>query len=181
MATYLSRWTVSALGLRSLAFSRAINRTTDLSDDVAGYVRDSLAENTRRAYLSDLAHFEGWGGCIPASDTMIASYLAAHAKTLSVATLVRRLSSISKAHEARGFANPVRHELVKATVRGIRRRRGSIQREANGPPVGVQFLHSIHQPTLTKAVRTNSPSWDHCLRGSLASRALQPRRAQPAR
>ena len=104
--------------------------TSALPDQVASYVADSLAENTRRAYLSDLAHFESWGGCIPASDTLVASYLAAHAETLSVATLVRRLSSISKAHAASGGVNPVRAELVKATLRGIRRRRGSAQREA---------------------------------------------------
>ena len=104
--------------------------TSALPDQVASYVADSLAENTRRAYLSDLAHFESWGGCIPASDTLVASYLAAHAETLSVATLVRRLSSISKAHAASGVVNPVRAELVKATLRGIRRRRGSAQREA---------------------------------------------------
>jgi integrase len=109
-------------------FSTAL--TDALPDQVAGYVAESLAENTRRAYLSDLAHFESWGGCIPADDTLVASYLAAHAEMLSVATLVRRLSSISKAHAARGVENPVRHELVKATLRGIRRRRGSAQREA---------------------------------------------------
>ena len=104
--------------------------TSALPDHVASYVADSLAENTRRAYLSDLAHFESWGGCIPASDTMVASYLAAHAETLSDATLVRRLSAISKAHAASGILNPVRAELVKATLRGIRRHRGSAQREA---------------------------------------------------
>jgi hypothetical protein len=32
---------------------------TDLPQAVARYVRDSLAENTRRAYQSDLRHFEG--------------------------------------------------------------------------------------------------------------------------
>lgn len=101
----------------------------DCPTSVADLVRDSLAMNTRRAYLSDLAHFEGWGGHIPASDTLVAAYLAAHAETLSVATLVRRLASISKAHAASGVANPVR-ELVRATLRGIRRRRGSAQREA---------------------------------------------------
>ena len=106
------------------------DQTNALPDQVASYVAESLAENTRRAYLSDLAHFEGWGGCIPSSDTMVASYLAAHADTLSVATLVRRLASISKAHAARGAANPVRQELVKATLRGIRRHRGTAQREA---------------------------------------------------
>jgi integrase len=101
-----------------------------LPEQVAGYVADSLAENTRRAYLSDLAHFEAWGGCIPAHDTLVASYLAAHAEMLSVATLVRRMASISKAHAVRGVPNPVRAELVRATLRGIRRRRGSAQHEA---------------------------------------------------
>lgn len=99
-------------------------------DEVTSLVRDSISENTRRAYLSDLAHFEGWGGCIPSSDTFIASCLAAHAEVLSVATLVRRLSSISKAHASRCVANPARAELVRATLRGRRRRRGSAQRQA---------------------------------------------------
>ena len=36
---------------------------------VARLVRDSLAENSRRAYLSDLAHFESWGGQLPATET----------------------------------------------------------------------------------------------------------------
>ena len=30
-----------------------------LLERVTDYVRDSVADNTRRAYLSDLAHFEG--------------------------------------------------------------------------------------------------------------------------
>ena len=99
-------------------------------DEVTSLVRESISENTRRAYLADLAHFEGWGGCIPSSDIFVASYLAAHAETLSVATLVSRLSSISKAHAAKGGANPGGAEVVRSTLRGIRRRRGSAQREA---------------------------------------------------
>jgi integrase len=114
----------------STGLASAVDCTLDLPDRVAGYVADSLADNSRRAYLSDLVHFEGWGGGIPASDALVASYLAAHAEMLSVATLIRRLASISKAHEGRGIANPVRHELVKATLRGIKRRRGTAQREA---------------------------------------------------
>jgi len=118
---YLSRPTIAP-------FSAA--PSSALPERVAGYVADSLAVNTRRAYLSDLGHFERWGGCIPASDIMCASYLAAYAETLSVATLVRRLASISKAHAARALTNPVRAELVRSTLRGIRRRHGSAQRVA---------------------------------------------------
>src|SRR5262249_12106668 len=97
---------------------------------VLGYVRASLADNTRRAYLSDLAHFENWGGRIPTSAETVARYLAAHASTLRVATLVRRIASISKAHQARGVPNPIRSELVRTTLRGIKRTRRCAQRQA---------------------------------------------------
>src|SRR5262245_34070285 len=102
----------------------------ELPDAVLGYVRASLADNTRRAYLSDLAHFESWGGHIPASAETVASYLAAHANTLRMATLVRRIASISKAHQARGAPNPTRSELVRTTLRGIKRARRCAQRQA---------------------------------------------------
>ena len=35
---------------------------TDLPNAVASYVRASLADNTQRAYLSDLEQFAAWGG-----------------------------------------------------------------------------------------------------------------------
>ena len=93
-------------------------------------VEASIADNTRRAYRSDLDHFAAWGGTLPAEPALVASYLAAHAETLSVATLVRRIATISKAHEARGLPNPCRSEIVRATLRGIKRTRGIAQREA---------------------------------------------------
>jgi integrase len=96
---------------------------TCLPEAVASYVRDSLAENTRRAYRSDLQHFEVWGGSLPASPETVAAYLAAHADGLSVTTLVRRLASLSKAHQARGLSNSIHSELVRATLRGIKRKR----------------------------------------------------------
>src|ERR1035437_3191542 len=88
-------------------------------------------------YLSDLAHFENWGGSLPSNDRILASYFDSHAETLSVATLVRRLTSISKAHEARGYANPTRSSLVRATLRGIKRRQGTAQRQAKPLLKGV--------------------------------------------
>ncbi|TXN72859.1 site-specific integrase [Methylobacterium sp. WL6] len=60
----------------------------------------------------------------------MAAYLADHAGTLKVSTLMRRVTGIGKAHEARGHPNPVRSELVRATLKGIRRTRGSARREA---------------------------------------------------
>jgi hypothetical protein len=61
---------------------------------------------------------------------MVADYLAEHADALSVATLVRRVATISKAHEARGLPNPCRSEIVRATLRGIKRTKGVAQKEA---------------------------------------------------
>jgi len=104
--------------------------TEILPDAVAGYVRDSLSENTRRAYRSDLDHFARWGGSIPSTDREIATYLAEQARTLKVATIVRRLSSISKAHDAVAAVNPTRTTLVRATLRGLKRSRGTAQRQA---------------------------------------------------
>jgi integrase len=97
---------------------------------LASLVRDSLADNTRRAYLSDLAHFESWGGQVPATDKLIASYLAAHVETLSPATLQRRVATLSKAHRALGLPSPTQSELVKAVLRGIKRKHRVPQRQA---------------------------------------------------
>jgi integrase len=123
---HLSRPTMAQLGVPV----SAVDCTQSLPEAVASYVCDSLAANTRRAYLSDLTEFERWGGSIPASVETVAAYLAARADALAVATLVRHLASISKAHEARGLLNPTRSELVRATMRGIKRTRGCAQRQA---------------------------------------------------
>lgn len=97
---------------------------------VAELAASSISESTRRAYHSDLAHFEAWGGPLPASPEHVASYLAAYADELSVATLVRRIATLSKVHEMAGLPNPCRSEIVRATLRGIKRTRGTAQRQA---------------------------------------------------
>jgi site-specific recombinase XerC len=107
-----------------------INFTSPVPSTVADYIRESLAENARVAYLSDLAHFETWGGRIPATPETIAEYLVAHANVLSVATLNRRIAALSKVHRSRGFSNPTTVEVVKSTVRGLKRIKGTAQRQA---------------------------------------------------
>lgn len=101
-----------------------INCTRSASD----YVRVSVSENTRRAYRSDLRHFVNWGGSIPSTDVMIADYLAAYADRLSVATLSRRVASIAKAHTSKGLISPTVSDLIKTTLRGIKRTHGQPQR-----------------------------------------------------
>ena len=97
---------------------------------IADFVRESLAPNTRAAYLADLAHFENWGGRIPAEPETVAAYLATHADALSVATLNRRLAALAKVHRSHGMANPTSSELVKSVLRGLKRVKGTAQRQA---------------------------------------------------
>ena len=112
----------------------AINVAPELTASVEGFVEAGIAPATRRAYRADLDHFAAWGGVIPATDAQLAAYIAAHATTLAVATLVRRLAAISVAHEAHGLTNPVRSRGAAEHAGmhcGIRRERGSAQRQAN--------------------------------------------------
>jgi len=94
---------------------------------VSDYVAAATANNTRRAYRSDLDHFIASGGSIPASPEQIAAYLAAHAGTLRAATLKRRVVSIGLAHTAQKLKNPCASELVRVTLRGIWRVHGMAQ------------------------------------------------------
>lgn len=112
------------------SWSRFAINCTPIDDRVEQLVRQSLAPATLRAYRADIAQFTGWGGTIPASDNMVASYLAAHAEALAVATLTRRLASIAQAHAMLGVESPTGSALVRATMRGIRRSRGTAQVQA---------------------------------------------------
>lgn len=102
----------------------------DLPPEVLTYVRDSRSVSTRLAYASDLQHFMTWGGTIPASPEMIASYLASQAMHLSPATLNRRLASIAVAHGAKGYPSPTSSELVRSVLKGIKRTKGTAQAQA---------------------------------------------------
>ncbi len=101
------------------------------SAEVRHYVENALSDNTRKAYQNDMAHFLAWGGTVPASPEMIAAYLSDHAGVLAIATLQRRLVSITKAHTMQGYADPVKSDLVKLTMRGIRRVHGRPQDQAS--------------------------------------------------
>jgi integrase len=111
---------------------------------VADYIRAATAENTRRAHESDLRQFLAWGGTIPASPEMVATYLAERAGALAVATLERHLASISRAHASRGLESPTRSDLVKACMRGIRRVHGSAQRQV--APILIEDLKAMVTP-----------------------------------
>jgi integrase len=102
-----------------------------LTDEATDLLRHSLAPATERALRGDLAHFQAWGGSLPATAATVCAYIGDHAGQHAVATIQRRVASISKAHEIAGLTNPCRAEIVKATLRGLRRKHGTAQRQAN--------------------------------------------------
>lgn len=102
----------------------------EVTEPVRRLISSSLSSNTQRAYAADLAHFRASGRAIPCSPHSIAEYLAVLAQTHAFATIQRRLAAIGKAHRALGHDDPCRSEIVKATLRGIKRIRGVAQREA---------------------------------------------------
>ena len=121
--------------------------------DIRHYVEQALSDNTRKAYRNDLAHYTAWVGTIPASPEQVSAYLTAHAETLSIATLQRRLVSITKTHTMPGYLDPVQSDLVKLTMRGIRRVHGKPQAQVS--PILKEDLAVMlsHVPDTIKGYR----------------------------
>lgn len=98
------------------------------SAQVNRYTQAALADNTHRSYKADLAHFRSHGGAIPTTEVQLAEYLASFADSLAVATLQHRVIAIHRAHIEAGLQSPAMGPLVKRTMQGIRRTKGTAQR-----------------------------------------------------
>jgi len=110
------------------------------------YLLAARADSTRAAYASDWVHFTDWCGNqpdaplphLPAAPETVAFYLAEHAGTLKVATLIRRCSAISAVHQAAGHPSPTISPLVRTTLAGIRRVHG-VHQQAKDPLLAHQL------------------------------------------
>jgi site-specific recombinase XerD len=96
------------------------------------YAEAEKSEGTRRGYSADWARFTAWAAsrgylALPASPETIAAYVADNAAAgIRPSTITRRVSAIRYAHKLAGFTeSPTNTELVKATMRGIRRTIGT--------------------------------------------------------
>lgn len=101
----------------------------DLLARAKAYIQAGRAPATQRAYQSDLADFAAWCGDrgftpLPATGETVGFYLTDLAERRAVATLERRLASISRAHRAAGFESPTRAQVVRDIRAGIRRTKG---------------------------------------------------------
>ena len=99
-----------------------------------------------------MQHFQAWGGSLPATPEQIACYLACHAQKHTVATLTRRLASLSKLHNAQQWCNPVSTALVRSTLQGIRNQHGMKQRQV-APAIKEDILAMVKNLQGAKGIR----------------------------
>lgn len=116
----------------------ALVPSVDLSQTAAKsreYAQSAKAESTVRAYRSDWRHFTTWCKAagltaLPAAPETVALYLTALAEVgVKVATMQRRLATISQAHQAAGYdAVSTRTQPLHSVWAGIKRELGTMQK-----------------------------------------------------
>lgn len=113
-----------------LAEPAALPAPLETLEEARAYLRLARSANTRRAYRADWAGFSAWceergRESLPADPETLILYLTELARTYKAATLTRRLSAISQAHQAAGCASPTEVAAVRGVMAGIRRAKGT--------------------------------------------------------
>ncbi|MDT7786319.1 MAG: hypothetical protein QOF58_4738 [Pseudonocardiales bacterium] len=121
---------------------------------LSGYLRSAQSPNTVRAYRSDWIAWAGWcqaegRQALPADPLDVAVYLAVAADTVKpdgspafgASTLERKSAAISAVHAANGLPSPTRSDVVRLTLRGIRRTRK--QQPKRKRPVLLDTLEAL--------------------------------------
>ena len=129
-----------------------------MADDARRYIASAKAPATLRAYRSDWAQFATWCQLhdrvvLPADAETVALYLSDLARAAKPATLRRRLSSISQAHQAAGHQTPTADPVVRAVHAGIRRSKGTAP-AVKAPAVTAELRAMIeHLPADLRGTR----------------------------
>lgn len=142
------------------------------------YAEAARAPNTLRAYASDIEDFSTYcrvelGGAValPADPETVSLYITDLAKEepvgrdLKVSTIGRRLASISAWHKRAGFPSPTEDRLVRETMKGIRRKKGS--RSKRAAPLTIGVLTRV-----LKAIRTHDKKTGAVVPAALRDRTL---------
>jgi integrase len=134
-----------------------------LTDRARGYVEAASSINTRKAYASDWKHFSAW--CrrsslspLPPHPQTVGLYITACAsgaterglKANSVATIERRLSSISWNYAQRGLSLDRKDRHIATVMAGIRNShaRPPVQKEAVMAADIIAMLETLDRGTL---------------------------------
>lgn len=141
--------------------SLAVSLDSLLDNHLIVDLKDSVADNTWKAYRSDLVDFEDW--CRASRRTWSTpDTVAAYLRTMedagaAYATIVRRKTAIAKLVEAQSLvsdtppeADPTKHPRVTVTLKAIRKRLGTDQDRATPLTADrlIQVLASIDNTTL---------------------------------
>jgi integrase len=149
-----------AAGTRSVLIDRAaLAAVRDRFDDeqaasLGRYLAQSQSANTVRAYRADWVAWAAWCAAesrqaLPADPLDVAVYLAAAADTrrderrwaFGPSTLERKAAAIAAVHAANGLPSPTRADVVRLTLRGIRRARRA--RPVRKRPVLLDTLEAL--------------------------------------
>jgi len=120
------------LALSTHSTNTEIGPLADLANRASEFVNHSKAANTVRAYRSDWAHFQPWckahgQSSLPATPETVALYVTDLSTTHRTATITRRISAISQAHQIAGIETPTGSAKVRLVMAGIRRTKGTAQ------------------------------------------------------
>lgn len=131
-------------------------------EKAANFVRESVPENTRRAYAQDWAAFSEW--CVvkrvpalPADPRVIAAFIADESSRLRPASIRRRLASISKMHKVSGHPSPTALEPVPSTMKGIDRTYGvSVKAKAPAVLAAVEKMVATFKTDTFEGIRNRA-------------------------
>lgn len=102
---------------------------------------------TRKAYESDTKDFTGWAQAnglqsVPASIEAVVLYVTElSAKGLKPASISRKVAAIKHHHRQAGLQSPTDSEPVKAAVAGIKRTKGTAQRQVS--PATIEVIEKL--------------------------------------
>ncbi|MER9594135.1 site-specific integrase [Mesorhizobium sp. M0244] len=131
-----------------------------LADRARDYVEAASSANTRRAYAADWKHFCAWARrqnieVLPPDPQTVGLYIAAQASgsgrdKKSVATIERRLSSLSWNYTQRGQPLDRKDRHIATVLAGIRNTHASppLQKEAILPEDLIAMLETLDRGTL---------------------------------
>jgi len=123
------------------------------------FARESLSPATRRAYQTDVDAFMTW--CrgrgvqgLPAEPEVVASFLAHEAERgLRASSVARRASGIRLLHRATGYDTPTTSEIVRSTLKGIRRSLGVAPQQKAPATVEVVLDMVKYAPDSLRGIR----------------------------
>lgn len=128
-------------------------------DAARGFARESLSPASRRAYQADVDAFLAWcrersAQALPAQPEVVAAFLAHEAERgLRASTVARRASGIRLLHRSAGFDTPTSSEIVRSTLKGIRRSLGVAPQQKAPATVEVVLDLVKHVPDNLRGIR----------------------------